>query len=165
MGEFGRTPLINAETGRDHFPAATPVVLGGVGIQTGQALGATNAAGTRPTGEPTRVADVAATILSQLGLPPGKPFTAAFDSPTDAHRSYRPRPRDCWPLSSSRYHLPSLFFTVAVTAVVINLGEPLRAALPIPHFDCLMAADGEQVAAVRESHIPHATLEFGQRFV
>ena len=41
MGEFGRTPKINATTGRDHFPLAWSTVLGGGGIKGGQVVGST----------------------------------------------------------------------------------------------------------------------------
>ena len=41
MGEFGRTPLINPQTGRDHFPLAWSTVLAGAGVKGGQAIGST----------------------------------------------------------------------------------------------------------------------------
>ncbi len=46
QGEFGRTPRINAETGRDHWPASWAVALSGGGLKTGQAVGKTSADGT-----------------------------------------------------------------------------------------------------------------------
>ena len=45
LGEFGRTPNINASTGRDHFPDAWSTVLGGAGIRGGQVVGDTGADG------------------------------------------------------------------------------------------------------------------------
>ena len=50
MGEFGRTPKINAFAGRDHFPAAWTTVLGGGGIAGGQAIGRTTDDGMRGRG-------------------------------------------------------------------------------------------------------------------
>ena len=67
MGEFGRTPTINGQNGRDHFPAVTPVVLGGGCLRTGQVVGQTNRGGTQIKGDSRRVADLAATILTLLG--------------------------------------------------------------------------------------------------
>ncbi len=46
MSEFGRTPQINSRLGRDHWPVAWSVVLGGAGIQKGVVVGKTNANGT-----------------------------------------------------------------------------------------------------------------------
>jgi hypothetical protein len=84
MGEFGRTPAINGRMGRDHFPAITPVVIGGGPITTGIAIGQTNAKGTQIEGKSYQVADLFATILSAFGVAPDKEFTTDFDSPTQA---------------------------------------------------------------------------------
>jgi uncharacterized protein (DUF1501 family) len=70
MGEFGRTPKINARSGRDHFPRAWSCVLGGGGIAGGQTYGRTSADGTvveeNQIGAPT----VLATLCQALGVPP-----------------------------------------------------------------------------------------------
>src|SRR5207253_10939201 len=58
MGEFGRTPRINPQGGRDHFPGAWTTVLGGGGIRGGQAFGSTSADGTEVRGRPVSVADL-----------------------------------------------------------------------------------------------------------
>jgi Protein of unknown function (DUF1501) len=84
MGEFGRTPQINAQNGRDHFPNITPVVIGGGGIAGGVAVGKTNANGTEIDGAPYQVADLFATLYSQFGIKPDEEFTTSFDSPTTA---------------------------------------------------------------------------------
>lgn len=84
MGDFGRTPTINGQSGRDHFPSVTPVVLGGGCIQSGQVIGATNRTGTAIDGDTHSVADVSATILQLLGTPPDAEFTTTFGSPTAA---------------------------------------------------------------------------------
>ena len=70
MGEFGRTPKINPSTGRDHFPDAWSVVLGGAGIKGGQVIGKTNAGGEEVTDRPVTVADLYATILAGLSIDP-----------------------------------------------------------------------------------------------
>src|SRR5262245_4161896 len=58
MGEFGRTPRINPNTGRDHFPRAFSIALAGGGIRGGQVLGATSASGTDVTQRPVSVPDL-----------------------------------------------------------------------------------------------------------
>jgi uncharacterized protein (DUF1501 family) len=70
LGEFGRTPQINAQAGRDHFPAAWSCVLAGGGIQGGQAYGRTSADGTRVEEGQVSVGDVWATLCAALGVPP-----------------------------------------------------------------------------------------------
>ena len=82
MGEFGRTPSVNGNNGRDHFPKVTPVVLAGAGIQGGQVVGATNSSGTSIQGESYRVADLFATIYKSLGIDPDTEFETAFGAPT-----------------------------------------------------------------------------------
>ncbi len=84
MGEFGRTPQINARSGRDHFPQVTPVVLGGGPIAGGQVIGSTSATGTAIEGESLRVPDLFATIMAAFGIDPAGEFTTDFDSPTQA---------------------------------------------------------------------------------
>jgi uncharacterized protein (DUF1501 family) len=74
MGEFGRTPRINPQQGRDHFPNAWTTVLSGGGIRGGQAYGATSADGTQVKGpRPVSVADLLATVCRALGLDPNHP--------------------------------------------------------------------------------------------
>jgi uncharacterized protein (DUF1501 family) len=84
MGDFGRTPTINGQNGRDHFPAVTPVVLGGGCISGGQTVGHTSRGGTSVEGSSYRVADVSATILHLLGTTPDQEFQTSFGSPTQA---------------------------------------------------------------------------------
>ena len=72
MGEFGRTPAINPRMGRDHYPAAWSVVLGGGGIKGGQVVGKTNASGMAVESRPVAVADLLATICLALGVDPMK---------------------------------------------------------------------------------------------
>src|SRR5262249_61925738 len=61
MGEFGRTPLINRNTGRDHFPNAWSTVLAGAGVKGGQAIGKSTPDGTTVAEKPVGVADLLAT--------------------------------------------------------------------------------------------------------
>ncbi len=84
MGEFGRTPTINAARGRDHYPQATPVVFGGGPIAGGAVVGSTSHDGREVRDAPCGVADVMATILSALGIEPDREYTTAFGSPTRA---------------------------------------------------------------------------------
>lgn len=72
MGEFGRTPKINNNKGRDHFPNAWTTVLSGGGIQGGQAIGKTSADGMQVEDRPVSHIDLMATICSALGLDPMK---------------------------------------------------------------------------------------------
>jgi hypothetical protein len=72
MGEFGRTPGINPRQGRDHYPAAWSVVLGGGGIKGGQVYGRTSKDGTTAEDRPVSVPDLMATICLALGLDPKK---------------------------------------------------------------------------------------------
>ncbi|MBN9118116.1 MAG: DUF1501 domain-containing protein [Planctomycetes bacterium] len=72
QGEFGRTPKINGQTGRDHWPASWSAVLAGAGIKGGQAVGKTSADGTQVESDPTRTADLVATVMKAIGLDPMK---------------------------------------------------------------------------------------------
>jgi Protein of unknown function (DUF1501) len=85
MGEFGRTPRINQNSGRDHWARSWSVVVGGGAIKGGQAYGSTNADGTEVRDNPVRVGDVFATVYRGLGIDPstqvrdaiGRPFAIA----------------------------------------------------------------------------------------
>ncbi len=71
MGEFGRTPRINANDGRDHWPQAWSAVLAGGGVRGGVVHGATDEDGAKVAGPATGVPDLLATMAAQLGLDPG----------------------------------------------------------------------------------------------
>jgi uncharacterized protein (DUF1501 family) len=81
MGEFGRTPAINPRNGRDHYPAAWSVVLGGGGIRGGQAVGRTSPDGLAVTQRSVKVPDLMATICLALGLDPRKQNRSNVDRP------------------------------------------------------------------------------------
>lgn len=68
MGEFGRTPAINPQTGRDHFPNAWSTVLAGGGIQGGQVYGATNESGMEVAENPVAVNQLFATIMAAMQI-------------------------------------------------------------------------------------------------
>ena len=88
LGEFGRTPQINALEGRDHWPHGFACLLGGGGLRSGQIIGETDPEGAAPPKEPVPVEDLAATILTAAGLDP----TAVLHTPVGR------------PLSLSRGH-------------------------------------------------------------
>ncbi|MFK7734430.1 MAG: DUF1501 domain-containing protein [Pirellulaceae bacterium] len=68
MGEFGRTPTINGNAGRDHWARSWSVVAGGAGLKGGLAIGETDAEGRRVTSEPYSAQDLMATVLQGLGI-------------------------------------------------------------------------------------------------
>jgi uncharacterized protein (DUF1501 family) len=71
MGEFGRTPRINPQQGRDHYPNAWSTVLAGGGISGGQVVGRTSADGTTVEADrAVSVSDLVATICRALGIDP-----------------------------------------------------------------------------------------------
>ena len=70
MGEFGRTPLINPQGGRDHFPLAWSTVLAGAGVKGGQAIGSTGKDGAGVAERPVGVGDFLATVFSAVGVNP-----------------------------------------------------------------------------------------------
>jgi Protein of unknown function (DUF1501) len=70
MGEFGRTPAINPQGGRDHFPNAWTCVLGGAGIQGGSIVGKTSDDGMEVTERPVAAPDLLATICRAVGVDP-----------------------------------------------------------------------------------------------
>ena len=72
MGEFGRTPKINGNKGRDHFPNAWAAVLGGGGVRGGQVVGRTSADGTTVEDRPVSTPDLLATVCKAVGIDPEK---------------------------------------------------------------------------------------------
>ncbi len=70
MGEFGRTPKVNANSGRDHFPRAFNAWLAGGGIAGGQVIGATNEKGSKVIERPVTPKDLYQTIFTTLGIDP-----------------------------------------------------------------------------------------------
>ena len=68
MGEFGRTPVINKDAGRDHWGPAGSMIFAGAGVQGGRVIGATDRTGAAVTERPVKPGDVAATIYASLGI-------------------------------------------------------------------------------------------------
>ena len=81
MGEFGRTPRVNKQAGRDHWGPSNTILLAGGGIQGGRAIGATNARGERPAANPVGPADLAATMHHCLGINPDEEYKTAEGRP------------------------------------------------------------------------------------
>jgi hypothetical protein len=67
MGEFGRTPKINVDAGRDHWPGCYSVLLAGGGVRGGQLIGASDSIGAFPKDRPTTPAEIHATMYAALG--------------------------------------------------------------------------------------------------
>jgi hypothetical protein len=70
MGEFGRTPKISAQVGRDHWPQVNCVLLAGGGMKTGQVIGATDKMGGEATSRPVAFGELFATLYHNLGINP-----------------------------------------------------------------------------------------------
>ena len=73
-GEFGRTPRINKNAGRDHWGPVMSVLLSGGGLRTGQVIGSSTAKGEVPKERPLRPYDVLATMYRHLGIDPHQSF-------------------------------------------------------------------------------------------
>jgi hypothetical protein len=67
-GEFGRTPRINKDGGRDHWPQVASCLLAGGGMRMGQVIGSTNRLGEVPQDRPIHFQEVFATLYRQLGI-------------------------------------------------------------------------------------------------
>jgi hypothetical protein len=69
-GEFGRTPRINKDAGRDHWPRVNSALLAGGGLRTGQVIGSTDKTGGSAVASPIHYHDVLATVYDRLGIDP-----------------------------------------------------------------------------------------------
>jgi uncharacterized protein (DUF1501 family) len=81
LGEFGRTPRINGNAGRDHYARAWSVVVGGAGFKRGVVVGATNEDGTQVTTDPYTSQDLMASVLKSLGISLDTTFTSNSGRP------------------------------------------------------------------------------------
>ncbi len=81
MGEFGRTPKLNATAGRDHWPRAGFACLAGGGVRGGQVIGATDAFGEAPADRALAPADLAWSILQLLGINPAHEWSTPDGRP------------------------------------------------------------------------------------
>lgn len=84
--EFGRTPKVNKDAGRDHWPKVFSVVLAGGGIKRGMIYGSSDSTGAEPNTDPMTVENLSATIYHQLGIDPDKRLIAPGDRPIDIVR-------------------------------------------------------------------------------
>lgn len=84
FGEFGRTPLINKDAGRDHWGPAASLLFAGAGVQGGKVIGATDKQGAHVTTRPYAPADVCYTILDSLGIDPHVALTTPDGRTIDA---------------------------------------------------------------------------------
>jgi len=81
--EFGRTPTINANSGRDHYPQAFSCLMAGGGIKGGQVIGETDQQGSKVIGDSISSADFNATIAQAAGFDPG------FSAETENKQPFR----------------------------------------------------------------------------
>ena len=81
FGEFGRTPQINAQGGRDHWEKVCSVMLAGGGLKRGLVVGSSTRAGDVPLDRPIPFNDVLATIYHQLGVPTDEVFSDNLNRP------------------------------------------------------------------------------------
>lgn len=75
MGEFGRTPMVNKDTGRDHWGPAASLLFAGAGVRGGLVLGQTDRNGAFVTRRPVAPADVAHTLYDAVGVDPRRWIT------------------------------------------------------------------------------------------
>lgn len=81
MGEFGRTPKINVNKSRDHWPDCYSVLLAGGGVKQGYIYGASDETGSKPAENPVRPEDLAATIFYLMGIDPTAEMVDTQDRP------------------------------------------------------------------------------------
>ena len=86
MTEFGRTPKINSDAGRDHHAKCFSLVLAGGGITRGQVYGASDSIAAEPTRDAVPIEDFLATCYHQLGIDSDKRLMAPGDRPIDIVR-------------------------------------------------------------------------------
>jgi hypothetical protein len=79
--EFGRSPKINKDAGRDHWPRVFSVCFAGGGFKRGLVYGASDPTGAEPDHDPLTVENMAATVFNQLGISPNKKLMAAGNRP------------------------------------------------------------------------------------
>ena len=85
--EFGRTPKINKDAGRDHWPRVFNIVFAGGGFKRGQVYGTSDPTGSEPDQDPLTVENMAATVYHQLGIAPEKKLIAPGNRPIDIVRN------------------------------------------------------------------------------
>ena len=81
LGEFGRTPKINKDAGRDHWPHAMSVLMAGAGIPGGQIVGATDVKGYNASDNVYRPEDFAASLYTKMGIDPAQTLQTGTGRP------------------------------------------------------------------------------------
>jgi uncharacterized protein (DUF1501 family) len=81
MGEFGRTPKINGDAGRDHWPKVFSVCLAGAEVRGGQVIGASDATASEVKDRPVQVEDLLTTIYSRLSIDTTKEYHTPIGRP------------------------------------------------------------------------------------
>lgn len=89
-GEFGRTPRVNRDAGRDHYPNVFSAALAGGGIQGGRAIGESDAHGAFPRSNPKTPQDVLATLYRHLGIDTEKQYLNSAGRPISVLPSGQP---------------------------------------------------------------------------
>ncbi|MFP6762738.1 MAG: DUF1501 domain-containing protein, partial [Planctomycetaceae bacterium] len=89
-GEFGRTPKINAQAGRDHWARAMSALMAGGDIRCGQAVGTTDATAAEPVGRGYTPDDVAASFFQNIGIAPDTEYATNVGRPVTLIRNGGP---------------------------------------------------------------------------
>jgi uncharacterized protein (DUF1501 family) len=79
--EFGRTPKLNPDGGRDHWPGVFSVVMAGGGVKAGHVHGASDTTATAVDSDPVTPEDMARTIFTLLGVDPDRVLVGPGDRP------------------------------------------------------------------------------------
>jgi hypothetical protein len=79
--EFGRSPKVNKDNGRDHWPRVFSIALAGGGVKKGQIYGASDATASEVGNNPLTVEDLATTVYNQIGIEPDKKLMSAGGRP------------------------------------------------------------------------------------
>jgi hypothetical protein len=81
LSEFGRTPKINKDAGRDHHASVFSCMMAGGGVRGGQVIGSSDEDGVRPKDRPVEVPDIHATVCHALGINPSKEVMTPLQRP------------------------------------------------------------------------------------
>jgi uncharacterized protein (DUF1501 family) len=94
MGEFGRTPAINKQAGREHYSKAWSIMVAGGGVKGGQVVGRTDRTGAAVLNRPIAVVDFMATVYQILGIDYNKQFMSPGNRPIPIvdNQNHRPQP-------------------------------------------------------------------------
>jgi hypothetical protein len=93
MGDFGRTPRINQDAGRDHWPNSWSVVMGGAGMKGGQVIGATDKDGVDIVDQPVGVMDLVGSMAKAMGISVDTQYTTPRGRPIKVVDGGKPIPQ------------------------------------------------------------------------